>query len=204
MEKGKIQETSDGLGSSTCAKILPEGGKSASLFFLTYSWGPRSSQGMMMTQTCQPSCAIPQGEFRGEELPPPPPVDLLDINLLMGLKKSHLFKQHCKYHFCFLEPLYTLLSESSLVDFVSISHTAKRLPPKIRICLVCYQKEIWSKQHGSNWGLQESQIRHSFSQVSEIFQISVDLASFQLLEKLKKVCPWHVQACPSGNFPTFI
>ena len=103
-----------------------------------------------------------------------------------------------------LEPLYTLLSESSLVDFVSISHTAKRLPPKIRICLVCYQKEIWSKQHGSNWGLQESQIRHSFSQVSEIFQISVDLASFQLLEKLKKVCPWHVQACPSGNFPTFI
>ena len=54
-----------------------------------------------MTQTCQPSCAIPQGEFRGEELPPPPPVDLLDINLLMGLKKSHLFKQHCKYHFCF-------------------------------------------------------------------------------------------------------
>ena len=103
-----------------------------------------------------------------------------------------------------IEPLYTLLSESSLVDFVSISHTAKRLPPKIRICLVCYQKEIWSKQHGSNWGLQESQIRHSFSQVSEIFQISVDLASFQLLEKLKKVCPWHVQACPSGNFPTFI
>ena len=103
-----------------------------------------------------------------------------------------------------VEPLYTLLSESSLVDFVSISHTAKRLPPKIRICLVCYQKEIWSKQHGSNWGLQESQIRHSFSQVSEIFQISVDLASFQLLEKLKKVCPWHVQACPSGNFPTFI
>ena len=101
MEKGKIQETSDGLGSSTCAKILPEGGKSASLFFLTYSWGPRSSQGMMMTQTCQPSCAIPQGEFRGEELPPPPPVDLLDINLVMGLKKSHLFKQHCKYHFCF-------------------------------------------------------------------------------------------------------
>ena len=103
-----------------------------------------------------------------------------------------------------LEPLYTLLSESSLVDFVSISHTAKRLPPKIRICLVCYQKEIWSKQHGSNWGLQESQIRHSFSQVSEIFQISVDLASFQLLEKLKKVCPRHVQVCPSGNFPTFI
>ena len=34
MEKGKIQETSDGLGSSTCAKILPEGGKSASLFSL--------------------------------------------------------------------------------------------------------------------------------------------------------------------------
>ena len=50
-------------------------------------------------------------------------------------KYEHLFMYK-------LEPLYTLLSESSLVDFVSISHTAKRLPPKIRICLVCYQKEI--------------------------------------------------------------
>ena len=29
-----------------------------------------------------------------------------------------------------LEPLYALLSESRHVDFVSISHTAKRLPPK--------------------------------------------------------------------------
>ena len=106
-----------------------------------------------------------------------------------------------------LEPLYAysfLGIESRLVDFVSFSHTAKRLPPQIRICLVCYQKEIWSKEHGSNWGLQESQIRHSFSQVSEIFQVSVDLASFQLLEKPKKVCPRHVQVCPSGNFPTFI
>ena len=51
----------------------------------------------------------------------------------------------CSMYRVGLEPLYAysfLGIESRLVDFVSFSHTAKRLPPQIRICLVCYQKEI--------------------------------------------------------------
>lgn len=51
----------------TCAKILPEREKVH--HFFSYLFLRRSSEGMMMTQTCQPSCAIPQGESRGEELP---------------------------------------------------------------------------------------------------------------------------------------
>ena len=100
-KKAKYKKRVTDWAAALVLKFCQKGGKVHHFFFLTYSWGPRSSQGMMMTQTCQPSCAIPQGEFRGEELPPPPPVDLLDINLVIGLKKSHLFKQHCKCHFCF-------------------------------------------------------------------------------------------------------